>query len=528
MSTAEQTDVVVVGAGPVGLTMAILLAARGIRVVVLEQRGGTSDEPKAISLDDEALRVYQQAGVAEPVLSILVPGTGTSYYGADGVLLFDARPERLQRFGYPAKNPFAQPDLERVLAKAAGGFPTASLRFGHRLTSLEVDTDGVTAIADDGEVAVQCAYLIGADGGRSTVRALRGIGMTGRSYDRPWLVIDALRDPHTERFGMHHAEPSRPHVIVPGLDGRCRYEFLLFDGEGKAGATPSFELIRRLLSRYRQVEPEDVERAVVYTFHGLVADRWQDDRVFLMGDAAHMMPPFAGQGLNSGLRDAANLSWKLAAVINGAAPHETLTSYETERRPHAEATVRASEKLGRIVMTTSERLARHRDRLLRRSMGTPEGRAFFETMRYRPIARLTAGMIVPADGHVGSSIEQPRVFDGARHRMAPLDDVLGTGWALIGTEVTGAEWAGVASLARRFEAVRAHVELGESFPRDTGGARVLIDLDGRLLESFAPHRGRFLLVRPDHVIAARWAPHETHEIERATAVWTTAIEEETP
>jgi 3-(3-hydroxy-phenyl)propionate hydroxylase len=517
----ETTDVLVVGAGPTGLTLAALLAARGIRVIVIEQRATTSDEPKAISLDDEAMRIYQRAGIADRVLSILVPGLGTTYYDADGERLFDARAERPHRLGYPFKNPFAQPELERVLADAVRAFPTASLRFGHRLTGVEADPDGVTAIAGGSELRAR--YLVGADGGRSTVRSLRGIGMSGRTYDTPWLVIDALNDPHTERFGMHHAEPARPHVIVPGLDGRCRYEFLLHPGEGSPGETPRFRLMRDLLARYRPLEPRDIERAVVYTFHGLIADRWQDGRVLLAGDAAHMMPPFAGQGLNSGLRDAANLSWKLEAVVRGEAPASTLASYETERRPHAVATIRSSEKLGRIVMTTSERLARSRDRLVRAALSTEAGRDFLENMRYRPVARIETGMVVPGDG-AGEAIAQPRVFDGSAHRMVLFDDVLGPGWALIGVDVTGPEWARVASVGRRMRATRAHVELGETFPRDTDGAIVLIDLDGRLIEAFAPHRGRFLLVRPDRFVAARWTATETPTVEAALAPWTTEKE----
>jgi hypothetical protein len=134
--------------------------------------------------------------------------------------------------------------------------------------------------------------------------------MRGVSYDQPWLVIDTVNDPHTEENGLHYGEPARPPVIVPGRDGRWRYEFLLNAGEGRPGDIPSARLVADLLARYRRIEPHEIERAIIYTFHALVAERWQVERCFLLGDATHMVPPFAGQGLNSGIRDAGNLCWK--------------------------------------------------------------------------------------------------------------------------------------------------------------------------------------------------------------------------
>lgn len=525
---AGKDDVIVVGAGPVGMTAAALLARRGIGVTVLERLPRPSSEPKAISLDDESLRTYQSVGLAERVMSIVVPGTGTMYYAADGRPLFHAKGPAPLRLGHPFKNPFAQPDLERQLLTTLQRSLDVPVHYATTVTAVRDVGDGVavTSRSGDRERTHRARYVIGADGGRSTVREGLGIGMTGRSFTQTWLVMDLLDDDHDERFGMHHGDPQRPHVIVPGLDGRCRYEFLLHPGECEPGATPPFDLMHRLVAPYRGLRPEQVERAVAYRFHTLVADHWQRGRVFLAGDAAHMMPPFAGQGLNSGIRDVANLTWKLAEVLHGRLAPETLGSYEAERRPHAEATARLSARLGRIVMTTSPRLAAHRDRALRGVLATPDGRRYLEEMRYRPALHLRSGLVlgVVASGgvsalRVGTMLAQPRVFDVTAHRDVLLDDVLGSGWALLAVDVPVAELAEVADVVTVTGANAVVATGGDRFPRPPAGWRGVADLDGRLIAEVEGLRGCFVLVRPDRIVAAVWSPGDTPRVERALRCW---------
>ncbi|WP_255183029.1 MULTISPECIES: FAD-dependent monooxygenase [unclassified Rhodococcus (in: high G+C Gram-positive bacteria)] len=505
-------DVAICGAGPVGMTTGLLLAARGLRVVVLERRSTTSDEPKAISIDDEALRTYQQAGVIDRILPIVVPGTGTRYYGLDDEPLFHGGAESAYRLGYPFKNPFAQPDLERVLAEALHTARNVTVRFDTEVTSIVQDADAVAIEA--GGRTVRARYLLGCDGGRSTVRNLLGIGMIGRSHPELWLVVDTLGDPHIERYGMHHADPSRPHVVVPGLGGRCRYEFRLFEGEGTATDAPPFELIEKLVSRYRPITPAQVERAVNYRFHGLVADRWQLGRCFLLGDAAHMMPPFAGQGLNSGIRDAANLTWKLAGALDGCLHESVLATYQSERGPHAAAVVRASERLGRVVMTTNPRIAARRDELVRAALATENGRRWFETMAYRPPYRFADGLVLPGDD-TGSVIGQPRAFDSATRTIRPLDEILGTGWALVGVDVHDtAEWAHARDIGRGLHAVEVAVPTDRTVPR-IDGINVLLDVDGGLDDEMRTYTGRFVLIRPDRFVAAAWHPHDGDDVRAA-------------
>ncbi|HEX2312456.1 MAG TPA: bifunctional 3-(3-hydroxy-phenyl)propionate/3-hydroxycinnamic acid hydroxylase [Thermomonospora sp.] len=505
--------VLVVGAGPVGLTAANLLAGRGVPVVLVERNATTSDEAKAISLDDESLRCFQAVGLADTVLEIVVPGTGTRYYDRHGRSLFHARGPEPYRLGHPFKNQFAQPELERALLQALKDKPEVDLRFATELIGLTDTPDGVTAhlrsvdAADDGPTDVEVSWVLGCDGGRSTIRELRGIDMTGTSHRDVWLVADTTGDDHDERYGMHLGRPDRPTVIVPGRDGRCRYEFRLRPGEGSGGTRPDFATIKRLVAPYRDITPDQVERCTNYTFNAVVADRWRDGRCFLLGDAAHMMPPFAGQGLNSGIRDVANLVWKLAEVWHGRAGERLLDTYETERRPHATAMVAFSERLGRVVMTTNRGHARARDAIVRALLLTAPGRRYLAQMRFRPRAVHAEGVVVrtgdPTDRMVGTQLPQPRVLVPPSLRPHLLDDVLGDGLALLGVDVSPSAWERLATaLPEEYALERIDVVLGDRLPRPRDGRLAVADADGRLEGALRPARGRFVLVKPDRYIAA--------------------------
>ncbi|TDD40152.1 bifunctional 3-(3-hydroxy-phenyl)propionate/3-hydroxycinnamic acid hydroxylase [Actinomadura sp. KC06] len=510
--------VLIVGAGPVGLTMANLLAARGVPVVLVERNAATSDEAKAISLDDESLRTLQAADLAEAVLGIVVPGTGTRYYDRKGRPLFHARGPEPYRLGYTFKNQFAQPELERLLLQSLKDRDGVDVRFGTELVGIE-ETDGaVTARTSGGEL--RASWVLGCDGGRSTIRELKRIDMTGTSHRDVWLVADTVGDEHDERYGMHLGRPDRPTVIVPGRDGRCRYEFRLRPGEGKGGTKPDFATIERLVAPYRAITPDQVERCINYTFNAVVADRWHDGRCFLLGDAAHMMPPFAGQGLNSGVRDAANLAWKLAEVWHGRADERLLDTYEPERRPHATAMVAFSERLGRVVMTTDPMRGRIRDGAVRTLLLTPWGRRYLAEMRFRPRAEHTGGLVVRTgtgdERLVGTLLPQPRVLVPPSLRPRLLDEVLGDGMALLGTGVGPDDWDRVASALPAPPAI-AHIDvaLGDRLPRPHDERQAIADADGRLEAALAGTRGRFVLVKPDRYIAAVFSAAQAAQVATA-------------
>lgn len=530
MSVASPASppVLVVGAGPVGLTVASLLAALDVPVLVAERNRATSNEAKAISLDAESLRTLGSAGLGEQVEQVIVPGTGTRYYDRRDRMLFQARGGRPYQLGYAFKNQFAQPELEDVLARVLAATDT-EVRFGTELTGLADHDHGVTAELRDlasGTVSdVPVSWVAACDGGRSTVRQLLGIDMSGRNHADMWLVLDTTEDHHRERYGMHHGNPGRPTVIVPGRDGRCRYEFRLRDGEGAPGEPPAAELVERLLAPYRTIAPAQVERSVVYRFNALVADSWRSGHCFLLGDAAHMMPPFAGQGLNSGVRDAANLAWKLAMVWHQAASPELLDTYEMERRPHAQATVEFSERLGRVVMTTSRARALVRDLAVRTALLIPAGRRYLQDMRYRPGARHAAGVVSRVAGGAplaGSLLPQPWVMAAPALRLQRLDEVLGGGLTLLGVDVSAREWDEVlAVFARRaLPAPRGiDVALGDRLPAASGQRPSIADADGVLEEVLAPACGKFVLVKPDRYVAAVFGAAHAADVAAELSRW---------
>lgn len=516
-ATACDSDVIVVGAGPVGMTCAALLASYGVSVVALESQLVPEALPKAISIDDESLRTYQMAGIVDRIQSIVVPGTGTQYFDSNGRLLFKAVGPGVFRQGFPFKNPFAQPDLEATLRDVLEESQLVEVLYGSRVVGLDHCEDGVVlrAVESGREVEYRARFVIGADGGRSTIRQLLDVEMAGRSYSDNWLVADMLDDDHNQRCAMHFGDPARPYVIIPGLKRRCRYEFYLHPGEAEVGPVVDFSLIERLLAPHRRVEPGHIERAVVYRFNGLNALQWRVGRTFLMGDAAHMMPPFAGQGVNSGIRDATNLAWKMAAVVQGKAPEKLLESYEAERRPHTSQTIALSERLGRIVFTTRPAFAEVRDRRVRGILGSPQGRAYLEEMQYRPPMRLTTGAVYnPECEGVGAIIAQPRGFEMSTARVRMLDDVMGNGWSLLGVAVAATTWSRATEVVAQLAARPLQVVIDDILPESVPGVGEIVDVDGDLQAEFAMFRGKFLLVRPDRYLAAVWEPEQSGDVGR--------------
>jgi 3-(3-hydroxy-phenyl)propionate hydroxylase len=504
----------IVGAGPIGLTCANLLGALGVPVLLAERNPSTSAEAKAISLDGESLRTLQRADLIERLRDVVLPGTGTRYYGARREFLFQAHGVSLH--GHPVKNPFAQPDLERVLLEALARYPNVDVAMSTTVTRVRAVDDHaeMKLLGPDGvERAVSCNYVLAADGGRSGVREALGIRMSGSSFKQRWIVIDTLDDAHDERYGMHVGDPSRPHVVIPGRDHRCRYEFLLHDGEIPDGR-PDLATIQQLLRDYRRIDEHQVERCTVYTFHALNAERWRSGPVFLLGDAAHMMPPFAGQGLNSGIRDAANLTWKLAEVLAGRAGDRLLDSYAIERRPHAQAVIDLSVRLGEIVMTGSRPRARARDVVIKALNRLAAARRYLAEMRYAPPARYAEGFLVGSRDapFVGALVPQPLVLtsDGVTR---PLDDVLGSGYALLAVDPTADQPLRLPDhpLWELLQPACFRVLLDERFPYD-GGWRTIADSDGTLRTALREARGRLVLVRPDRFIAACFTLSEAEHV----------------
>jgi 3-(3-hydroxy-phenyl)propionate hydroxylase len=433
VTAAPVHDVAIVGYGPVGAVLANLLGQAGLDVVVVEPTLDVYHLPRAAHFDDEVMRVFQGIGLAEAVLPHTTPVLGMDFVTAEGEVLFGfSSADRPKRHGWEAGYLFHQPGLERALRAGVERFDTVEVRLGLEVVGLDTGASGsnrrridpdavqlqVRDVANGAEATVAARYVVGCDGARSFVRRSLGIGLDDQGFDQPWLVVDAiLRDDATcalpDRV-LQICDPARPGTFVP-MPGRHRRWELMSMGES-AEELLEPDTIARLLKPWVTVGVDvDIDRAAVYCFHALVAEEWRRGRVLLAGDAAHQMPPFLGQGMCSGIRDAANLAWKLVMILAGHATPDLLDTYQPEREPHVRAITELAVALGGILQTTDPAVAAARDDGFRAGGG---GAA--------PDAALPP---LGGDLWFGDAPAVGRPFPQAR---GGTDDALGHGWAIVG------------------------------------------------------------------------------------------------
>lgn len=498
--------VAIAGAGPTGLTLANLLGVYGIACVLIERNAVTVQEPRAVSIDDESLRTMQAAGLISEVMAETVAGYGSHYYSARGRLFAKVQPTA-EPFGFPRRNAFRQPVLERQLRAALSRFPHVTPLFEHALLSFTQNDAGVALrvrhAASERDIA--CDYLVACDGASSSVRRALGIEMSGSTFRERWLIVDLQDSPAGSPHTKVWSDPRRPTIALPGPGRTRRYEFMLHDGEREEDMLAP-ETVRQLLESHEAAPQSRIVRTVVYTFHARLAERWSQSRIFLAGDAAHLTPPFAGQGMNSGLRDAANLAWKLAAVVEGRIGPGLLASYEPERRDHAWSMIEFALNIGRVMSPPNALAAFAIEQGFRLLSLYPKARDYIAQMKFKPPPRFVQGFNVP-DGKgakatpVGRMFPQPRVRD-ADGGEALLDEALGPGFAV---------------LVRSDRPEAAVTALKASPWRDLGARIVVMRPDGRLAapagvtavsaltaidKPFARLTDHVLLLRPDRYVAA--------------------------
>ncbi|MDF3843519.1 bifunctional 3-(3-hydroxy-phenyl)propionate/3-hydroxycinnamic acid hydroxylase [Pseudomonas citronellolis] len=498
-----ETDVLVIGAGPVGLTAANLLADQGIRVTLAERNPGITDEPRAISITDESLRVMAEIGVLHKLLPEMLVGTGARYFGRKGQLLAEMSSHH-SRLGQPVKSQFDQPVLVALLLEAAQARSGIDLRFGTEVRAVANHPEHaeVELVDANGAQRLRAKWVLACDGGRSPVRTQLGIPLEGSTQVEKWIVVDVLNTQgEPERFSRFHCNGVRPCVVVPGVKGRCRYEFMLLPGDDPARVTTP-EFIIELVAPYQRIVAADIRRAAVYVAQQRIAASFRRGRVLLAGDAAHLMPPFAGQGLNAGIRDAANLAWKIAAHVRGQASEALIDSYQAERRPHAEQMVRLSHRIGKVVMSTHPLLTTLRDVAVVALGIVPPAKRWLVDMKFLKQPYFTTGCIVPpasdlpraAADLVGRALPQPRVQRPNGERIA-LDKVLGSDWAIL----------------------RFPKDAALEIQRPAGRREGVVDLDGAFAALLGS--GLTLLVRPDrYVAAASRAPDEQLALQALAAL----------
>ncbi|MGW4127817.1 bifunctional 3-(3-hydroxy-phenyl)propionate/3-hydroxycinnamic acid hydroxylase [Amycolatopsis japonica] len=488
MSGIPQYDVAVIGYGPSGVTAANLLGARGLSVVVIEREPEVYGRARAISTDEEVVRIWQQTGLADELTRDMLAGLPIDFVDDHGVPFLSAAFESAGH-GHPPQQFLYQPALEAVLRSGVARFPNVELLLGHESLRVRQDSDGVELLLTDGDRLdrVRASWVIAADGGSSATRGQLGIGFDGRTYETRWVVIDTAVEKEWPDIGRlrFHCDPRRPAVDCPTPLGHHRWEFPVLDDEDERELVTDSAVGKLLARQGITSEHVTVLRAVVYNHHVRIAARWRAGRVFLAGDAAHAMPPWIGQGMAAGVRDVANLCWKLAAVVRGELPESVLESYEAERKPHVREVTRRAVLVGGLITQRRPVATRLRNAVLRPLARRRFVRRTLVKYSWVPEARYRDGFLGPrTTPAVGRKIPQPWVLDsgGTRRR---LDDVLGGRWAVLAT--------GDVPLDCERDAVRLTVLPPGTRPADG----VVIDIDGTLLAWLRRHRSGAVALRPD-------------------------------
>lgn len=472
-------DVAIIGCGPVGAFAANLLGKAGLSVLVVEQEAHPYPLPRAVHLDHEMMRLFQSAGVIDRVAGDMRETEGHLHVGADhGVIRYMGTVGRPRPFSWSNDYFFYQPELEEHLREALAAYPNVTLLLGTAFEGLEQDAQAVT-LHLSGNRTESARYVIACDGSRSAVRKALGIALDDLDFEEPWLVVDAevdgpVRFPDLwgvpeaadlQKLSVMMCDPKRPATIVPGRGNHRRWEFMLLPGEDDAVMMQPGN-VAALVAPYLTGVPHKIVRAATYRFHGLIAEQWRQGRVFLAGDAAHQTPPFFGQGMCHGLRDIANVAWKLELVLADRAPETLLDSYQTERDPHVRAVISAAVAAGRYICMLDPAQAATRDAQMREAAtGAKHGTAA------DLIPAIAQGVVATGTPGAGERFIQPSV-DGQL-----LDDITGSGWRLFTTEPIGAP----AEIA-------------------------LVPANGAIADWLTVHKAQAVLVRPDHYVFGTGTP----------------------
>ena len=437
-SAVHRTPVAIVGAGPTGATAATLLAQYRVPSILIDRWPTVYPQPRAVHMDDEVMRIVNRLGVGEQFAAISKPALGLRLLDSRHRVLAEFhRDTALSRNGYAQANMFDQPAFEMLLRDNLIHYPEVRRLSECEVTDI-VTEDGQVRVAavhrgDGTEYQILADYVLGCDGANSLVRDRIGTRMHDMGFRQRWVVIDVRATVDLDQWdGVHQVcDPSRAGTYMRIGARRHRWEFRLRDGES-ASDLDTVPKLRALIAPWTAGVPDDeleLVRVTEYTFRAQLADHWRKGRVFLLGDAAHLTPPFIGQGLGAGLRDAMNLSWKLAGVLNGQLPQPMLDTYQAERRPHARHLIRLALGIGRA-MTAGGKGGDVARRLVAPRMHLIPGLRARITDSTTP--RLHRSALVHGGRLAGRLCPNPLLDNGSR-----LDDTLGIGFAVVSTDPLG-------------------------------------------------------------------------------------------
>jgi 3-(3-hydroxy-phenyl)propionate hydroxylase len=500
-------DVVVVGCGPVGAVAAKLLAKGGLEVLVLDKAADVFDKPRAIGIDHEAMRILQFCDVAHALFPHVRPFQGSLWQAADGTVLrsFDPAPPP-HALGWPANMTFLQPQFERLLRDSLAGSRNVDMALQTEAVAISQDPAGVQLTVRDLQTgdthSVRSRYLVGADGASSVVRAQLGVELEDLQFDEWWIVVDMLRTGEADygNRNVQYCTPERPGTYVVGPGQLRRWEFRILPHESPDDFRDPARVLQMMAERV-DLSGLELWRSAVYRFHALVAHRWHDGRIFLAGDAAHQTPPHLGQGMVSGLRDAANLAWKILHVEAGADPR-LFDSYMAERRPHFHSLVSTAKEFGCVIGVLDPAQAAQRDAQL---LATLQARTTPET-RQNHIPPLTQGLLAcDADGTVqapaGQLFLQPRIRTATGERL--LDDAARPRFQLLSAGDAPQSWLDDEHTALWQALGGERLALVPDLPEphtSTDGVQRLSETDGRFAAWMAAQDAQIVVVRPDRYI----------------------------
>jgi resorcinol 4-hydroxylase (NADPH) len=495
-------DVAIVGGGPVGTLLAILLGQRGKRVTLVERWSQAYGRPRAVTYDHEIARILATLGIDsenDPAIAF----HDELYYwrnpAGENIQIVDWQSRSAS--GWRVRYWFNQPDLEVRLTDIVDTMPGVTQVRGWEGVALAQDAEGVDLtirrnvqeVGEDGESRVlRAKYVVGADGANSFVRQALGIENEDRGYFFDWLILDVIpKEEYTAQPAQWQlCDPKRPTTIVPGGPGRRRWEFMVLPGESiEEMQTP--ERAWALLEPWGMTpENAELERSAVYRFQARWAKVWNRGRCAIAGDAAHLMPPFAGEGMCAGLRDAFALGWRLNAMLEGKLPDAVLDSYTTERLEHAKHYIQFSQELGKIICIADESQAAERDLKMKADLVARNNTAV-----PTDVCQLGPGAWSAESAHAGElSVQGVVEANGRRDRF---DQAVGHGWFVIGLN---ADPAAVLASEQLEQLALLHGRTARIGLHDP--ACDAVDIEGTYTRWLASIDAKYVILRPDFYVAA--------------------------